>query len=332
MTPTAIASIIGFLLFGAAVLWVIKSWLARFEEKTKPSQELIAWMQELGRRIDYATANTDRKLSSSMDMFNTRLDKAAHVIGSVQKSIGEFSEIGRSMKDLQDLLQSPKLRGNIGEHVLKELLAQYLPPSNFRLQHTFASGEKVDAVIRTSQGLIPIDAKFPLSAYRLYTESETDEDRKKALSAFMRDVKKHLNDISQKYILTAEGTVDYAIMYVPSETVYYEIINSAELFDLSNSQRVLPVSPLGFYAYLRAILMSFEGQRIQEEARKILTTLQAIRKDYEKTEYALSVLTKHVTNAHNQAAAVRDNFSGIGQKLTSIELTGTATLSENTTT
>ena len=215
-----------------------------------------------------------------MKMFNTRLDNAAKVIGNVQRSIGEFSEIGRSMQELQEFLNSPKIRGNIGEHVLKELLSQNFPKGSFSLQYSFKNGEKVDALIKTSQGMIPIDSKFPLENFRRMTKVDDKQEKEKAKKEFISDVKKHIQNIAKKYIVVSEGTVDYALMYIPSESVYYEIISDSGLFDFAGRLRVLPVSPMSFYAYMKAILMSFEGQRIQEKAKEILEILNAIKKYY----------------------------------------------------
>lgn len=302
------------------VLLIIRLWLNKIEEKTQGFDGLIELFKDLSRRVDSSTIQIDQKLSKNIEMFNSRLDKAAYVIGEVQKSIGEFSEIGRSMNELQEFLQSPKLRGNIGEQVLKELLAQYFPKHSYALQHTFKNNEKVDAVIKTSQGMIPIDSKFPMENFRKMMKEVNQEAKKKLTKDFTADVKKHIIDISRKYILVEEGTSDYALMYIPSESVYYEIINNTELFDFSGQKRVLPVSPMSFYAYMKAILMSYEGQRIQSQAKEILEILKAIKKDYEKSEESLSTLGKHITNSYNQMAAVTKNFLSLGQKLSSTQL------------
>jgi DNA recombination protein RmuC len=262
---------------------------------------------------------TNVRLDEQGKSFNQRLDNAARVIGDVQKNIGEFSEIGRGMKDLQDFLRSPKLRGNIGEQVLKELLGQFLPKESFNLQYTFKSGEKVDAAIKTSAGIIPVDSKFPLENFRRLSASKSDEETKIANRDFERDVRAHIDAISKKYILTEEGTIDYALMYVPSESVYYEIVNNQNLFDYSQKKRVLPVSPTTFYAYLRAILMSFEGQKIEKRAKEILSALRSIQKDYTKVEENLGVLQKHLTNAFNMMGNVFSSFTLLGQKITHTE-------------
>ena len=271
-------------------------------KKEKTSPELLEYLK-----------TTNQRLERQGESFNQRLDNAAKVISGVQRNIGEFSEIGRGMKDLQQFLASPKLRGNIGEQVLKELLKQFLPQKSFNLQYTFKSGEKVDAAIKTSAGIIPVDSKFPLENFR-----KMQEDKAYA-KTFESDVKKHIDDISRKYILTDEGTLDYALMYIPSEAVYYEIVNNQTLFDYAQSKRILPVSPTTFYAYIKAILMSFEGQKIEKQAQEILSSLRAIKKDYGKVEENLGTLQKHLVNATNMMGNVFTSFTNLGQKISSTQ-------------
>lgn len=270
--------------------------------RQKPSNDLVEWLRSTGQRLEVQNKS-----------FNERLDNAAKVIGDVNKNIGEFSEIGRGMKDLQEFLSSPKLRGNIGEQVLKELLKQFLPKESFNLQYTFKSGEKVDAAIKTSGGIIPVDSKFPMENFRKMQKD------KAYLKPFENDVKKHIDDISRKYILTDEGTLDYALMYIPSESVYYEIVNNQTLFDHAQSKRILPVSPTTFYAYIKAILMSFEGQKIEKQAQEILSSLRAIKKDYGKVEENLSKMQRHLVNATNMMGNVSSSFTNLGQKITSTQ-------------
>ena len=277
-------------------------------QRQSSNKEMMQIMQML-----HTGSKEDRKvllenLTQNTNALNQRLE-------NVQRNLGEMSEIGRSMKDLQDFLKSPKLRGNIGEQVLKELLKQMLPDNSFNLQYTFKSGEKVDAAIKTSGGIIPVDSKFPMENFRKMMSAQNDSDRTIFQKEFQRDIKKHIESISKKYILTEEGTIDYALMYIPSEAVYYEVVNSPELFEYAGDKRVLPVSPTTFYAYMKAILMSFEGQKIEEKARDILSLIKAVQKDYQKVETNLNVLQKHINNANNAVSNVLDDFGKLGQKL-----------------
>lgn len=302
-----------FLVISALTLLVIRIWLNKVEKSSKISDELSLYLRE----VSESSKLVDQKLTQNMQMFNSRLDKAAQAMMGVQKSIGEFSEIGRSMHKLQEFLQSPKLRGNIGEQVLKELLSQSLPLEVYDLQYQFKDGQRVDAVIRTTQGIIPIDSKFPLSSFKKIIDEENLSEKEKNKKEFVRDVKKHIESISQKYIRTSEGTLDYALMYIPSESVYYEIINSADIYDFASEKRIVPVSPMSFYAYLKVILVSHEGQRIEKRAKSILSTLHSMKKDYEKLENSFSIMSKHVGNAYNQSSNTMLYITKLGQKIDS---------------
>jgi len=305
--------VIGFVVLG----FFINQKISGITEKQKPSQELLEYLKTTNVRLDEQSKT-----------LNQRLDNAARVISQVQRNIGEMSEIGRGMKELQEFLKSPKLRGNIGEQILKELLSQMLPKQSFHLQYTFKSGEKVDAAIKTSAGIIPIDSKFPMENFRKMSGAKGDAEKRAFEKEFERDVKKHIDDISKKYILTEEGTIDYALMYIPSEAVYYEIVNNQTLFDYAGVKRVLPVSPTTFYAYMKAILMSFEGQKIEVQAREILSALHAIQKDYGKVGDVLSVLQKHLTNSYNTMSTVLTYFTQLGQKISSTRNLGEGTKGE----
>lgn len=292
----------------------------------KIDQTLLEWIKSTqssievtNRTINEALRDNSKTITSTLatntQALNERLDNAAKVIAGVQKNIGEMSEIGRGMKDLQEFLRSPKLRGNIGEHILRELLSQMLPKQSFSIQYAFQNGTIVDAVIKTEAGLIPIDSKFPIENFRRLTNAENEPEKKIAEKEFGSNVKKHVDDISKKYILTNEGTIDYALMYIPSEAVYYEIINNPALFDHISSKRVLAVSPMTFYAYLKAILMGFEGQKISRKAHEILSSIRAVQKEYEKMGESLDTLSRHIQNSHNMISQVQNGHSRLGQQI-----------------
>ena len=318
-TALLLAIILGVLVIIAIF---INKKLTDLKDSQKPSDELLEYLRTTNTRLDEQNKHFTRTLGESTRTLNDRLDNAAKVISAVQKNIGEMSEIGRGMKELQDFLRSPKLRGNVGEQVLKELLGQFLPKASFNLQYTFKSGEKVDAAIKTSAGIIPVDSKFPMENFRKMMSAQSEAEKKAHEKEFESDVKRHIDVISKKYILTEEGTIDYALMYIPSEAVYYEVANNQKLFEYAGEKRVLPVSPTTFYAYLRAILMSFEGQKIEAQAKQILTSLRAIQKDYSKVDENLSVLQKHLNNAYNMMASVLSSFTQLGQKIANTQSLG----------
>lgn len=306
---------------GFGLLYVLfKKEVARLAAP-KEDATLIQWLQSMQASMTTSNQNLTTTLQKSYHDLHLRLDKAAEVIGDLKKEAGAFSEVGRSMRDLQEFLKSPKLRGNIGEEVLKDLISQMFPKSSFFLQHRFSTGAIVDAAIRTDAGILPIDSKFPMENFQKYSQAD-DATRETYKRAFITDVKKHVKDISGKYILPSEGTMDFALMYLPSEPVYYEVANMPEILDYARTLRVYPVSPTTLYAHLQTILLSFEGKKIESKSKEIFGLLRGIQTDYRKLEDNLSVLNRHLTNAYNQMTNTNQTFSTLGQKLSSARSLG----------
>lgn len=266
----------------------------------------------LNKKLEVKQDNTLLEWLKSMDK---RLDLQTQKILESQKTIGEMSEIGKSMKDLQNFLASPKLRGGLGEQVLKDLLTESLPSQNFALQYGFRSGVRVDAIIKTSSGIIPIDSKFSMENFKKMHE---DESFKKD---FDRDIKNRVDEIADKYILPDEGTVDFALMYVPSEAVYYDIVNS-NLINYAYKRRVMPVSPSTFYAFLRSVLLSFEGQKIAAEIKTIQAAMRAIHTETEKFADILQTLQTHINNTYNTMSRAATQFLSLSSKVENVQKIG----------
>lgn len=278
---------------------------------------LIEWLKSMQAALTESSNQTVRTLQENSKELNERLEKAALVIRDVGKEVGQMSEIGRNMKELQEFLKSPKLRGNIGEQVLHDLISQMFPKNSFYLQYQFRSGEKVDAVIKTASGILPIDAKFPMENFLKMIKAQSAEEKEVAQKNFIKDIKKHIDSISKKYILPQEGTMDFALMYVPSESVYYEAVSIPDLIDYARNSRVYIVSPTTLYAHLQTILLSFEGGKIEARSQEIFRMLKALQIDYKKTEDNIEILGRHLNNASSQFHNVTINFSQLGQKLNS---------------
>jgi DNA recombination protein RmuC len=254
-----------------------------------------------------------------------RLDSTAQVIGAVHRSLGSLEEanrkiyeIGKDISSLQQILQAPKLRGGLGELLLEDLLKQILPADHFVIQHCFRSGQKVDAAIRLGSGLVPVDAKFPLENFRRLLDAQTDEERSRVRRAFVTDVKRHIDTVATKYILPDEGTFDFALMYIPAENVYYEIVvkddatGDADISAYALARKVIPVSPGSFYAYLQAIVLGLRGLRIEERSQEILQQLSRLRGDFDRFRDDFRLVGKHLTNALS-------SFSGADRRLERLE-------------
>ncbi len=298
--------------------WLVKRELGNKKEDTT----LTEWLRSMQSSIEHTNTDVTKVLQENTRQFNTRLDTATNVIGDLKKSLGEMSEVGRGIRSLQEFLQSPKLRGNIGEQVLTDMIGQTFPKNSFHLQYSFKSGMKVDAVLKTDAGLLCIDSKFPMENFSLMHKGETEEIRARAKREFVADVKKHVGDISKKYILPEEGTMDFALMYIPSESVYYEIANMEELMGYARKLRVYPVSPNTLYAHLQVLLLSFQGKDLEQKSKQVFQLLRAIQKDYGKVEENLGVLGRHITNANNTMSSVSSAFGLLGQKLSQTKTLG----------
>jgi len=146
-------------------------------------------------------------------------------------------------------------------------------------------------------------------------KAENETEKAAALHEFTKDVKKHVDAICSKYILPEEGTMDFALMYVPSESVYYEIVNNMLIMDHARRSRVYVVSPSTLYAHLQTILLSFEGKKLEQKTHEVMKLLRSVQKDYEKTGSQLSVASRHVTNAFNAMSSLDSSFSKLGQKI-----------------
>jgi len=310
--------IIGFLIFVGftAIVYFLNNKISNLQNN-KSDASLLEWLKTMQSTINSSSTNMVKTLQENSKQLNQRLDRAATVIRDVGKEVGQMSEIGRSMRELQDFLKSPKLRGNIGEQVLKDLISQMFPKNSFHIQYQFKSGERVDAAIQTDAGILPIDSKFPMENFQKIIKAENKIDKNLAQKEFARDVKKHITEIAKKYILPEEGTMDFALMYVPSESVYYELVNMLEVMEFAKQSRVYVVSPTTLYAHLQTILLSFEGKKIQSRSREVFRILRAVQIDYNKVEENMETLGKHINNASSQFNNVATGFNRLGHKLNS---------------
>lgn len=321
-----------FLIILASVIVLFIFINKRLNDFKKPTSDpaLLEWLKQMQQTVDSSnrllhdslTSNSShmiKTLQENSKQLNTRLEKAAEIMQHVGREVGQMNEIGRGIKALQEFLRSPKLRGSIGEQILNDLLAQVFPKNSFHLQYQFKSGEKVDAVIKTDAGILPIDSKFPMENFQKFCNSQSEKDKEIFKKEFGKDVRHHIDAIAKKYILPEENTLDFALMYVPSETVFYEIVNMDELMEYARVKRVYIVSPSTLYAHLQTILLSFEGREIAEQSREVLRLLRAMQIDFGKVHSSLDLLGKHIGNASNQYNNVQKGFSGIGQKLEAVK-------------
>lgn len=303
------------ILIGIIIGFGVISFLLLKKSSSQSDRVLLEWLKAMQETVQGSTAQTNRVLASNTEQLNDRLDNAAHVIGELKKHIGELSEVGRGIKDLQAFLQSPKLRGGLGEEILADMIAQLFPKQAYALQYAFKSGVKVDAIIKTDAGILCIDAKFPMNHFVAMHDAELEIERSRAKKEFIADVKKHLTDISRKYILPQEGTLDFALMYIPSEAVYYEIVMTPEIMTLARKERIYPVSPNTLYAHLQVLLVGFQGKELEKKTHEVIAMLRSISQEYEAISQQYAVLSKHITNTYNANTAVGSGLNQLGNTI-----------------
>jgi DNA recombination protein RmuC len=294
---------------------------------------LTEQLRLINEQVNQQLLLVNHQLQSSSGQIGQRLDTATKVMGEVREHIGRLSktseqiyEVGKDIATLQEILRPPKLRGGLGEQFLGELLSQILPSEFFTLQHPFSSGERVDAVVRLGGKLVPIDSKFPLDNFRRVIESRTEEEKKASQKSFFKDVKRHIDDIAGKYIVPAEGTYDFALLYIPAENVYYETITKDDSFgedkgilNYALKKRVIPVSPNSFYAYLQVIILGLKGLKIEEHAQEIQALLLGLGKDLKDFQEDFRLTGRHITDAKNRFDEARSRLERFSFRLEQIE-------------
>jgi len=261
--------------------------------------------QQLGQvRQDLQSGVTSSgKLASDAQIaMAQQLQASSEAIRKISGQLGEVQQVGRDLmqttQTLQTVLGGAKTRGALGEMALDRILADALPRSAYETQFRFAStGAIVDAIVRSGDRILSIDSKFPLDAYRKLVDAPEDARRE-----FGQAVRKHADSIAEKYILPDEHTFDYALMFVPSEGVYYELLMTEDpkygkLDEYCRTKRVFPVSPNTFYACLSAVAISLQGQKIEENARHLMANLAGLEKQFESFSEVYAKLGTHLRHA-----------------------------------
>jgi len=304
----------GVMVFG---LMQLKNSLDSSNKLTNAKLEMLASQIPDGESF----SSLNRKLKEIDDSSRKSFERLSGNLGNLSKATEQMMEVGKTISSLEVLLKPPKLRGGMGETLLGELLSQILP-GNFELQHKFKDGSRVDAAIKIGNNLVPVDAKFPLESFRRMIKLDDEEEAKRERKVFIRAVKKHIDDISSKYILPDEGTFDFALMYIPAENVYYETIIKDEdgsgLFPYASERRVIPVSPNSFFAYLQVIVRGLKGMQIEEKALEIMQHLNRLQVDEDRFRKEFDTLGTHLRNAQNKYDEADKRLNRFEIKLSSI--------------
>ncbi len=285
--------------------------------------ELGALREQTANDLSARNAEVERRLQGVETMLNTRLGESTATTSKIHERLGEVTKATETMiaraqdlARLEQALRPPKARGGFGELLLENLLRDRLPPDAYSMQYTFATGDRVDAVIHVDH-LVPVDSKFPLDNFELMAAAEDEAQRQLYEKAFARDVKGHIDAIASKYILPAEGTYDFALMYLPAEAIYYELVSgkTGALLSYAHEKRVFPVSATTFSAYLQVIVMGLKGLQIEQTAHEVMAYCAALQSDFGRFRKEFDQLGTHLSHAQGKYAEADKRLDRFESKL-----------------
>lgn len=313
------------------LVWLIISNSAGRRDLAAASGAISLLQQQL-ESLKNAQDNVRNVLQESLqkgqENVSLSLRSQQETLSRLHTQIGQLQDANRQMlpevRRLHDILASPKLRGQLGEWSLESLLENTLPAESFKLQYAFKDGKIVDALIQMPGYSVPIDAKFPLPSFEAMLKAENEDERTKLRRQFQKDVANHIDKIAAGYIRPAEGTLDFALMYIPAENVYYETIvkhdsDTHDILTYALDKKVIPVSPNLLYAYLMTIVMGLHGLQIEKQAAEILQNLKKLNASFADFGSTWDVLGKHLRNAQSQYEEGNSKFNKFGMELNQIQ-------------
>ncbi len=287
---------------------------------------VVGIVLKISSQVNERLNQMNQSLQEANKIIGVNLGSATTAFGNVKEQLGKLEQtnqqiiaISKDISSLQELLRAPKFRGAMGETLLENLLSQVLPKEHYQAQYHFKSGDAVDAVIRLGERLVPVDAKFSLENFQRMVETSDETQKESFRKKFIQDIKNRISEISSKYILPAENTYDFALMYIPAENVYYEVIIKEDIFSYSMSKKVIPVSPNTFYAYLQVICLGLRGLKVEENAKTILKSLSALSIETDKFKEDFNVLGSHLLNANTKYSDAQKRFEKVSERLTNIQ-------------
>jgi len=302
---------------------------------------LLTQLNELSRTVDQKMGEGNKTMhefmhtqsGQSQKLMSTITKQISDQLIEVVKGVSETKEstkqvftIAEQLRNLEKVLKNQKQRGNLGEASLELILSNVLP-GQYESQYMFKDGEKVDFVIKTPEGVVPIDAKFPLENYMRLIEEIDDERKELYRREFKNDVKKRIDETA-KYIRPGEETLPFAVMFIPAEGIYYDLLNSAvgvgvnsvDLLDYASQRGVMMASPSTFLAYLQTVLFGIKRMKIQEEAKDIIKKIGELQKHLASYEDYHGKLGKTLGTAVNHYNDSNKEFRKIDKDI--LKITG----------
>jgi DNA recombination protein RmuC len=252
--------------------------------------EMVGQLKEIRGNVN----GTSQAMSNQIQSFTKETTQLRDDLKQIHERIKDISSF-------QDIFRSPKLRGQWGEASLEHIIAEHFPRELYNMPYSFSSGEQVDAILKLPDGrILPIDAKFSSDNFERMINSDSDLEKESHRRDFLRDVKRRVDEIASKYILPSEGTIDFALMYIPAEAIYYEIMFHLREENIGNyawKKKVVLTSPNTIFLTLRTIEHWFRDTQISRQTSEVLKRLGRVSIDAEKLMEEFKKLGRHLRNA-----------------------------------
>jgi DNA recombination protein RmuC len=306
-------------------------------------QHIMEESRELRKEIDTKLSQTHRasqeQINNTMQAVQGMSGQSAKQIADMVASVTRLEETNKQvvnfsaqLQSLQDILKNTKQRGILGEYFLETTLKNVLPPDNYKMQYKFNDGDIVDAVVFVGKNIVPVDSKFSLENYEKILNADSPAEKEKYEKLFKQDLKNRIDETS-KYIRPDEGTMEFAFMFIPSETIYYDLlmrssqVNSADLIEYAfNQKHVIIVSPTNFLAYLQTVLQGLRAFQIEENAKEIRVNVEKLGKhiiayeDYmKKIGGSLGTTVNHFNTAYKELGKIDKDVAKITEGEKTIE-------------
>ena len=289
--------------------------------------------EQMSKRIDGLTQATDNRLQEISGQVEKRLaegfEKTTKTFSDILQRLAliddaqkKITELSTNVVSLQEVLNDKRSRGAFGEVQLNSLIRNVLPEQSFKLQHTLSNGKIADCVLFLPKptGNVVVDSKFPLENYRKMVDFETHEvERKSAMRQFKMDIKKHINDISDKYLIDNE-TADGAIMFIPAEAIFAEIHgHQSDLVEYANKKRVWLTSPTTLMAILTTARSVLKDEATRQQIHIIQAHLSDLAQDFNRFKGRFANLARHIDQAATDVKQIHTSADKISSRFEKIE-------------
>ena len=318
----------GGVILGAIVIYLL----------TRKSESFLMLQQEL----EHVSRQLDERLGESGKIMQHQHSESVRIIKEIAQELTRVGEgqkqvvdIAKQLENLQDILKNPKQRGVLGEYYLKTVLENVLPPGAFQIQYKFPDGDIADAVIFLDKKILAVDSKFSLENYNRILETHDKTERERLEKVFKQDLKNRIDETS-KYIRPADGTMDFAFMFIPSEAIYYDLlinkigavqVSTRDLIEYAfRDKKVIIVSPTSFLAYLQTVMQGLRSLKIEEQATEIIKRVGELGKHLENYEafmqklgISLGTTVGHYNTAHKELKKIDKDVVRIADKAIGVE-------------